>query len=46
MQWIETMFGMSPDGGSGATEALFVLAGLAIAALVVAGARQVSARRR
>ena len=26
MDWIETWFGVSPDGGSGATEWLFALA--------------------
>lgn len=26
MRWLENIFGLSPDGGSGATEAAFVLA--------------------
>lgn len=37
MRWLENIFGLSPDGGSGATEAAFVLAaavaiGVALAA--------------
>jgi hypothetical protein len=35
MDWIEKVFGISPDGGNGATEALFVAAGIAIAALIL-----------
>ena len=36
MNWIETIFGISPDGGDGTTEALFVIAAIAIAAMVIA----------
>jgi len=36
MKWIETIFGISPDGGDGTTEALFVIAAIAIAAMVIA----------
>jgi hypothetical protein len=32
MDFIETIFGVSPDGGSGATEALYI--GVAICAVV------------
>ncbi len=32
MDFIETIFGVSPDGGSGATELLFVAAVIAIVA--------------
>jgi len=35
MDWIETWFGISPDGGNGATEWLFVLAGVAVVIAVV-----------
>jgi hypothetical protein len=35
MDWIERIFGVSPDGGSGALEAVYVIvAALGIAALV------------
>jgi hypothetical protein len=34
MDFIERWFGISPDGGNGSTEALYVLAALAILALV------------
>jgi len=37
MDWIEKIFGISPDGGDGTTEALFVIAAIVIAALVIAG---------
>jgi hypothetical protein len=37
MDWIEKIFGFSPDGGSGATEFLFLLVPiLVIAAVIVA----------
>ncbi len=32
MNFIETIFGVSPDGGSGATELLFVIAAIAVVA--------------
>ena len=34
MDWIETVFGLSPDGGNGATEALIIGAAIAIVALI------------
>jgi predicted transcriptional regulator len=40
MDWIETTFGISPDGGNGTTEALFVAAAIAIASLLVARRRR------
>ena len=52
MDWIERIFGISPDGGDGSTEALFVVAAIAIAGLVIAAtprfrayARRVLTRR-
>ena len=36
MDWIERILGISPDGGDGTTEALFVVAAIAIAGLVIA----------
>lgn len=35
MDWIETWFGVSPDGGNGVTEWLFVLAGVAVVGTIV-----------
>ena len=35
MDWIETWFGVSPDGGNGVTEWLFVLAGVAVVVAIV-----------
>jgi hypothetical protein len=35
MDWIEKWFGFSPDGGSGLTEWLIVLAGLAVAVISI-----------
>jgi hypothetical protein len=37
MNWIETTFGVSPDGGSGMTEAMIIFS-LGMAGLVVIGA--------
>jgi hypothetical protein len=34
MDWIERWFGVSPDGGDGSTEALYIVALLAAAVLV------------
>jgi hypothetical protein len=34
MDWIERLFGISPDGGDGTTEMLYVVATIAVAALV------------
>jgi len=37
MDWIEQIFGFSPDGGDGSTEALIVVAGtIALATLIIA----------
>ena len=35
MDWIEKLFGISPDGGDGTTEAMFLIAALAVAAVIV-----------
>ena len=48
MDWIERLFGISPDGGDGTTEMLYVVAAIAVAALVFASllrARQLRGRR-
>ena len=37
MDFIERLFGISPDGGDGSTEALYIFALIAILALVIAG---------
>jgi hypothetical protein len=34
MDWIERVFGVSPDGGDGSTEALYLLVLLAAAVLI------------
>jgi hypothetical protein len=34
MDWIERMFGISPDGGDGSTEMLYLVAVVAIVALI------------
>jgi len=39
MDFIEQWFGISPDGGSGATELLFLLVALAIVAMILARRR-------
>lgn len=36
MHWIEAWFGVSPDGGDGSLEALFVVAGAVSIAILVA----------
>lgn len=36
MDFIERIFGLSPDGGDGSTEALYIVVALAIVALIVA----------
>jgi hypothetical protein len=38
MDWIERWFGVSPDGGDGSTEALYIVALLAV--MVLAFGRQ------
>lgn len=43
MDWIERLLGLSPDGGSGATELLFATA--VVLGLVAVAARLVSRRR-
>jgi len=35
MDWIERLFGISPDGGDGSTEMLYLVAAVAIVALVL-----------
>jgi hypothetical protein len=35
MDWIERWFGISPDGGDGSTEALYVISIGAIVALII-----------
>ncbi|HKN28666.1 MAG TPA: hypothetical protein VJY34_12580 [Roseiarcus sp.] len=35
MDFIERIFGVSPDGGSGATEAMIIVAVIAMGALIV-----------
>jgi hypothetical protein len=35
MDWIEQLFGFSPDGGDGTTEAMIVLAACAVVAIVI-----------
>jgi hypothetical protein len=35
MDWIEQLFGFSPDGGDGTTEALIVVAACAVIACVI-----------
>ena len=35
MDWIEQLFGFSPDGGDGTTEAMIVLAACAVLAAVI-----------
>jgi hypothetical protein len=34
MDWIERLFGISPDGGDGSTEMLYLVAAAAIVALI------------
>jgi hypothetical protein len=34
MDWIERLFGISPDGGDGSTEMLYIVAVIAIVALI------------
>jgi len=46
MDWIERLFGIAPDGGGGSTEVLFLVAALAIAALVISYRLQTSKRAR
>ena len=40
MDWIETLFGISPDGGSGTTEALYAVALASVILLVLGWSRQ------
>jgi len=39
MNWFESLFGLSPDGGSGATEAVYGIA-FVVAALLVCVAKR------
>jgi hypothetical protein len=34
MDWIERLFGISPDGGDGSTEMLYIAAAVAIVVLI------------
>jgi hypothetical protein len=34
MDWIERLFGVSPDGGDGSTEMLYLVAAVAIVGLI------------
>jgi hypothetical protein len=34
MDWIEQIFGLSPDGGDGSTEMLYLIAAVAVAAAI------------
>jgi hypothetical protein len=43
MDWIERLLGLSPDGGSGATEMLFAV--IVILAIVAVAARATTRRR-
>jgi MYXO-CTERM domain-containing protein len=45
MDWIETLFGLSPDGGSGVTEMLYGVA-LAFVAVFLLGWRRRRVSRR
>ena len=45
MDFIELIFGLSPDGGDGSTEALYILALVAVV-MVVAGRRWLRRRGR
>ena len=44
MNWFESLFGFSPDGGSGATEALYGIACAVAILLFVARRRRIRAR--
>lgn len=44
MDWIEKLFGISPDGGNGATEMLFMAAALAIVVLLLTFGQRVLSR--
>ncbi|HEY9569028.1 MAG TPA: hypothetical protein VIR38_13120 [Thalassobaculum sp.] len=48
MDFIERIFGISPDGGDGSTEAMYIAVAVAIVVLVVARPllRRMMARRR
>jgi hypothetical protein len=43
MDWIERLFGISPDGGDGSTEMLYLVAAVAIVVLIFG--RSLLARR-
>ncbi|GGH17832.1 hypothetical protein GCM10007036_19580 [Alsobacter metallidurans] len=46
MDWFEQLFGVSPDGGSGATEALYTAAAAALVVAIVARRRLVAWTRK
>jgi hypothetical protein len=35
MDWIESLFGLSPDGGDGTTEAMIVFAACAVIGIII-----------
>lgn len=45
MDLFERVFHISPDGGSGALEALYVVAAVAVLAALAMAARRIAARR-
>lgn len=46
MDWIEQLFGVSPDGGSGATEALYTALAAALVVAIVARRRLTGLMRK
>ena len=46
MDWIERIFGVSPDGGDGTTEASVVVGAIAIVALMIGASRRFRAYAR
>jgi hypothetical protein len=46
MDWIESLFGISPDGGDGSTEMLYLAAAAAIILLVLGRFVVTQARKR
>ena len=46
MDWIERAFGISPDGGSGLSEAVILVSVALVAAIGFAAARRLVAARR
>jgi hypothetical protein len=46
MDWFEQLFGVSPDGGSGATEALYAAVAAALVVAIIARRRLVALTRK